>query len=828
MQYTIEEIARILQARTQRPAGDAPISWLLTDSRSLCFPEETLFFALKTDRNDGHRYVESLYRRGVRHFVVTQEAARFPGCPEALFLQVPDTLAALQQLAAHHRQRFSIPVVAITGSNGKTTVKEWLHQLLSPDFNICRSPRSYNSQVGVPLSVWLIDEHTDIALFEAGISRPGEMERLERILRPTLGVITNIGQAHQEQFLSYDIKCAEKLNLLTHCKEAVLNLSDSCIARCAAVLPAGVKRRPWVMGENAPADAPLLRVLSVEKRDGAATVRYRLPEGSHAYTIPFTDEASIENSITCLATCLTLGLQPEQLAPRMACLEPVAMRMEVKDGTGGCTFINDTYNSDVHSLDIALDFMSRRPGQSQRRTLILSDILQSGEPPQSLYGRVAQMAAKRGITKVIGVGEAISSCQQCFPMPTRCFPTTDALLDSHLLATLRDEFILLKGARPFRFERIADRLTLRVHQTILEVDLNALVQNLNHYRAFTRPSTKTVCMVKANAYGMGAVEVSKTLQEHGVDYLAVAVADEGAELRRAGITTSIMVMNPETSALKLLFDHRLEPEVFSFDILEALIRAAEREGITHYPVHIKLDTGMHRLGFDPQRDIAPLIRRLRQQRAITPASVFSHFVGSDEPRLDAFSHRQFALFTQAADQLQAAYTHRILRHICNSAAIERFPQYHLDMVRLGIGLYGCAPQGQQSAPLSAVATLRTTILQVRDVPAGDTIGYGRRTTVERPSRVAALPIGYADGLARALGNRRCHCLVHGKPAPYLGNICMDVCMIDVTDIPCRPGDQAVIFGPQLPVDTLAQACGTISYEVLTSVAHRVPHVYVQE
>ena len=826
MQYTIDEIAHILGVSPAGATTGGSISWLLTDSRSLCFPEGTLFFALKTERNDGHRYIGDLYRRGVRHFVVSRPAEDFPQCAGACFLQVGDTLDALQRLAAYHRSRFSIPVVAITGSNGKTTVKEWLHQLLSPDKNVCRSPRSYNSQIGVPLSLWLIDEHTDIAVIEAGISRPGEMERLERMIRPTVGVITNVGQAHQEQFLSYDIKCVEKLHLLCRCREAVVNLSDNCIARCVDILPGSVRRRPWVMGGNAPDDAVLLRVLGVDKSDKEAHVRYRLPDGEHTYAIPFTDEASVENSISCLAVCLTLGLSPEVVALRMAHLEPVAMRMEVRAGVNGCTFINDTYNSDVHSLGIALDFMARRMPTGTPRTLILSDILQSGEPPQVLYGHVAQMAAGRGITKVIGVGEGLWACASCFPMETRCFRTTDDLLDSRLLEELHDEFILLKGARPFRFERIADRLTLRVHQTILDVDLNALVDNLNHYRAFCREGTRFVCMVKANAYGMGAAEVSKTLQEHGVDYLAVAVADEGAELRRAGITTAIMVMNPETTALQMLFDYRLEPEVFSFDILEALIRAAEREGITHYPVHIKIDTGMHRLGFDPQADMDRLVQRLQQQRAITPASVFSHFVGSDGDGFDAFSHEQFALFTRAADRLQEVYSHRILRHICNSAAIEHFPQYHLDMVRLGIGLYGVNPR--TNAALATVATLRTTILQIRDVPAGDSVGYSRRTTVDRPTRVAALPIGYADGLARALGNRRCYCLVGGKPAPYLGNICMDVCMVDVTDIPCQPGDTAIIFGEQLPVTTLSDAIGTIPYEVLTSVAHRVPHVYVQQ
>ena len=803
MSYTIAEIAQVLHAAVQGE-GAGSVSYLLTDSRSLCFPRETLFFALRTQRGDGHRYIAELYRRGVRSFVVDHcmEAAV---APEAVFLQVENTLDALQQLAGWHRSHFACPVVGITGSNGKTTVKEWLYQLLAPDHNVCRSPRSYNSQVGVPLSLWLIDRHTDIALIEAGISQPGEMARLEAIIRPAIGVLTNIGSAHQEHFASLEEKRAEKEILLRHCTRRIT----------PEALP--------------------FRLISKQKTAETATVAISLDGQEYTYTLPFADDASIDNSLTCMAVCLTLGMAPSVICQRMAALEPVAMRMEVKDGINGCTLINDTYNSDIHSLSIALDFMARRQPEAARKfantrqagcCLILSDILQSGMAPRKLYSLVAEMAAERGITQLIGVGPDLSAHAALFPMETRCFESTDALLASPLLSQLHDQLILLKGARPFCFERIAERLTLKVHQTILEVDLNALVANLNHYRSLTSPGTKMVCMVKASAYGMGAVEVSKTLQEHGVDYLAVAVADEGAELRRAGITTPIMVMNPETCSTRMLFDYHLEPEVFSFDILEALIRAGEREGITHWPVHIKLDTGMHRLGFDPTTDMDALIHRLQRQRALTPASVFSHFVGSDSDGFDAFSRQQFTLFTQAADQLQAAYDHHILRHICNSAAIEHFPRYQLDMVRLGLGLYGINPR--DNSLIHNVSTLRTTILQVRDVPAGDSVGYSRKSFVDRPTRIAAIPIGYADGLARALGNRRGYCLVGGQKAPYVGNICMDVSMIDVTDIPCQAGDQAVIFGADLPVSRLSDAIGTIPYEVLTAVAGRVQHIYVQE
>jgi alanine racemase len=517
----------------------------------------------------------------------------------------------------------------------------------------------------------------------------------------------------------------------------------------------------------------------------------------------------------------------ETICQRMSRLEPVAMRLEVKEGIHGCTLINDTYNSDIHSLDIALDFMSRRPEtHAQCRTLILSEILQSGLSPRSLYSQVAQMAATRGIQKAILVGEEIGHCASCFPMEHYAFHTTDELISSQLFHELHDEFILIKGARQYHFDKISDLLTLKVHQTILEVNLSALLANLSHYRSFMRPETKMVCMVKASAYGTGSLETSKTLQDAGVDYLAVAVADEGADLRRAGITANIMVMNPETTSFKMLFDYRLEPEVFSFEILEALIHAAEKHGITNFPIHIKLDTGMHRLGFNPEKDMPRLIERLNRQSALVPCSVFSHFVGSDGDEFDAFSHRQFDLFDRASRQLQAAYSHKIIRHICNSAGIEHFPEYHLDMVRLGLGLYGI--NARNNHILNNVATLKTTILQIRDVPKGDSIGYSRRTVLERDSRIAAIPIGYADGLNRHLGNRGCYCLVNGQKADYVGNICMDVCMIDVTDIDCKEGDQVEIFGDHLPVTVLSDALGTIPYEVLTGISNRVQRIYIQE
>lgn len=815
MQYKISEIASMIGAK-RMGCADSCINWLLIDSRSLCFPDESLFFALKTPKNDGHKYIDELYRRGVRNFVVSSSTQHLQCQPDANYLVVKSPLKALQALAAHHRSQFDMPVIAITGSNGKTTVKEWLYQLLSSDYNVCRSPRSYNSQVGVPLSVWLMNRHHDIAIIETGISEQGEMERLESIVKPTIGVMTNLGSAHQENFLSYDIKCTEKMSLFKGCEKVVINSKSTTIQRCASLLPKSIERTT-------------LDVRNIEKDNNHATVHFLYNDKLEKYTINFIDDASIENSITCISTVLAINPEADihALCQRMERLEQVAMRLEVKDGKHGCTLINDSYNSDEHSLDIALDFMSRRPEtHRQHRTLILSDILQTGESPRSLYSRVGQMADSRGIEKVILVGEEISECVDYFPMEHYAFRTTEELIGSELFENLRDEFILIKGARRFRFDKLTDLLTLKVHQTILEVNLNALRNNVAYYRKFMKPETKMVCMVKASAYGVGSLETSKTLQDAGVDYLAVAVADEGADLRKAGITSNIMIMNPEMTSFKMLFDYRLEPEVFSFELLEALIRAAEKEGITNFPVHIKLDTGMHRLGFDPEKDMPQLIDRLTRQTALVPCSVFSHFVGSDGDEFDEFSHHQFELFDKGSKMLQEAYSHKILRHICNSAGIEHFPQYHLDMVRLGLGLYGI--NSRNNNIINNVATLKTTILQIRDVKAGDTIGYSRKTTLTRDSRIAAIPIGYADGLDRHLSNRACYCLVNGQKADYVGNICMDVCMIDVTDIDCKVGDKAIIFGDELPVTVLSDVVGTIPYEILTGISTRVQKIYVQE
>ncbi|MBR4849002.1 MAG: bifunctional UDP-N-acetylmuramoyl-tripeptide:D-alanyl-D-alanine ligase/alanine racemase [Bacteroidaceae bacterium] len=826
MQYTIEQIRDILKAKGRIVTADSKVARLLTDSRSLSFPEETVFFAIKTKHGDGHNYIKELYNRGVRNFIVNRTDGLLE-FEDANFIIVDNSLKALQALATHHRSLFDIPIIGITGSDGKTIVKEWLYQLTAGNYTVTRSPRSYNSQIGVPLSIWKLNSESTLGIFEAGISRIQEMDNLQQIIKPTIGIVTNISSAHQENFSTMQEKCMEKLSLFRKCEIVIYNADDALLANC--VTRSHLPSREIAWSQKDP-ERPLY-IKSIEKDDTGTTITYNYLTIENSYRIPFLDDASIEDSISCLAAALYLMIPADVIAERMAQLEPVAMRLEVKEGKRGCLIINDSYNSDTASLDIALDFMERRSSTLPhlKRTLILADIKQTGESAQALYRIVLQYLEERKIEKFVGIGKDINSQASKFKksnIECHFFNTTEELLASHILREMSNECILIKGSRSFHFEDVSEALEKKVHQTILEVNLNALRDNLNSYRNNLNPETKTVCMVKAGAYGAGALEVGRTLQECNVDYLAVAVADEGAELRREGITTGIIVMNPEPSSYSTLFDNKLEPEVYSFGMLKSLIHAACHEGITDYPIHIKIDTGMHRLGFLPE-EIPMLIDTLKRQSALTPRSVFSHFAGSDSPLFDDFTKTQMKRFETAAGMLQGAFTQKILRHICNSAGAERFTDAQYDMVRLGIGLYGVSPIGNENT-LRPISTLKTIILQIHDVPAEETVGYSRKGTLTRDSRIAALPIGYADGLNRKLGNGRGYCIINGKRAPYIGNICMDVCMVDVTGIDCNEGDIVEIFGNNLPVNTIAEWLDTIPYEVLTSVSNRIKRVYYSD
>lgn len=818
--------------------------YLLTDSRRLSFPEQTLFFALRTATNDGHRYLQQLYDLRVRHFVVQQLPdhcqERFP---EATFFLEEDPLEALQQLASRHREGLRLPFVGITGSNGKTTTKEFLYQLLQADIHLGRSPRSYNSQIGVPLSIWQIRPEHELALIEAGISQPGEMQRLQSIIRPDIGLFTGLGSAHQENFDSLEQKAIEKLQLFRHCRHLVLCQDDPMVMDLLQRLHLKDAAFCWSrLDPQAPVFVLQQTQHSAPDSGKTGTDLTLIIHQTRTVTlsIPFTDAGSINDILHAITLITCLKGQDSAADYLLSCserfrsLEPVAMRMEVKQGRNNCLIINDTYNSDLQSLSIALDFLqSRKKSEAMPTALILSDIIQSGMPERVLYHKVAQLVASKGIRRVIGIGPALTACQDLFPMEISCYPNTEALLNSDRLQDFHQELILVKGARQFHFERITERLEKKIHETILEVNLDALVHNFNHYRSRLDPRTKIICMVKAHGYGAGSYELARTLQEHHCDYLAVAVADEGVALRKEGITLPILVMNPEFNSFNILFEYNLEPEVYSFRLLEGLITKAREQGIHHFPIHLKFDTGMHRLGFQ-QGDVPALLRRFRDlsqetdngKLPLTITSVFSHLAGSDSAEFDDFTATQIDRFSHIANELEAGLGHPVLKHILNSAGIERWNRYQFDMVRLGIGLYGVSASGQ--AGLRNVSTLKTTILQIQQVPCGDTIGYSRRTRVQRDSRIAIIPIGYADGLDRHLSNGQGQVLIQGKRCPIVGNICMDTCMIDVTDTQAREGDTVVLFGGELHVDELARQLGTIPYEILTSVSARVKRIYYRE
>jgi len=821
MKYLISKIVSILGLKNYDWV-ESEISILLTDSRQLSNPSETLFFAFETKNNDGHRYIADLYAAGVRNFVVSKmmpEWKNFSGCN---FLFVKSPLRALQKIAAYHRRRFDIPVIGITGSNGKTIVKEWLYQLLQEDFNIVRSPRSYNSQIGVPLSVWQLDDNATLGIFEAGISMPDEMDHLEPIIHPTIGILTKIGEAHQENFTSLQQKCLEKMRLFLNCNVVIYDEDNPIIREAADQMLISQKAFTWSRKQT---DAPLY-ISKIEKGPCSTLIYYSFLSLDYSIEIPFTDEASIENAIHCLATMLFLNVAPSVISERMKKLEPVAMRLEVLQGKNNCILINDAYNSDINSVKIALDFMNQRSAEkSLRKTIILSDILQSGILPKTLYHRVADMMIENGIEKIIGIGHDISQNSDVFAIEKYFFPSTESFIQSGIWRKFDSEIILLKGARKYHFEQIIALIQERIHETVLEVDLDAVVHNYNFYKSKLQPGVKMICMVKANAYGAGAVEIAKTLQYHRCDYLAVAVTEEGIALRSEGISLPIIILNPEVNGFEELFSNRLEPEVYNFRILDAFIKEADRRGITDYPVHLKIDTGMHRLGFLPDQ-IPSLIERLRSQKGLKAISVFSHLAASESWAFDEFTEKQIETLRSSASQIEKGIGYSIYKHILNSAGIERFREAQWDMVRLGIGLYGVSASGLKG--LKNVSTLKTTILQIKDIPGRETVGYGRKESLDRDARIATIRIGYADGLDRKFGNRVGKVLINGQIAPIVGNVCMDLCMVDVTDIDAKEGDEVILFGNDLSVIDLAESIGTIPYEVLTSVSPRVKRVYITE
>jgi alanine racemase len=816
--YLVSEVKGIINAGGD-VVTDNPVSVLLTDSRRITNPAASLFFAL-SDRRNGHEFIADAYTVGVRNFVVKQRPEVIMA--DANFLAVADVLTALQALATHHRNQFSLQVIGITGSNGKTIVKEWLYQLFCPEKNIVRNPKSYNSQIGVPLSVWQINEGHNLGIFEAGISTSGEMDKLEAMINPSVGILTHIGTAHDEGFESPEAKLKEKLKLFKHCKQLIYNyevllnykeeLSDiECFTWSRKLKLANL----YVFSETAISDKYYLRAIYKEKEIECL--------------IPFRDEASIENAIVCWATMLAMGYSPADADDRIERLSAVSMRLELKHGVNDCSIIDDSYNSDIQSLEIALNFLGQQ-NQHYKKTVILSDIYQSGLQQDALYRQVAQLIKDTQIERFIGVGADLNQHKQYFSIPeTHFYPDTAALLQDIGKLHFREETILIKGSRSFEFERISRVLGQKAHETVLEINLNTLLSNLNFYKAKLNPGVKVMAMVKAFSYGSGTFEVANMLQYNKVDYLAVAYTDEGIALREGGITLPIVVLNPEPLAYDKLTTYKLEPEIYSFTLLDEFVKYAQENEISNYPIHIKIDTGMHRLGFEDY-EIETLCDLLEINKYIKVRSIFSHLVASDNEQHDLFTLKQIGIFEKAYAQIEEAVGYTVIKHISNTSGITRWPTAQYDMVRLGIGLYGVdAAVPADDAGLKPVATLKTTVSQVKKVLANDTIGYNRNGSLKNDGMIATVRIGYADGYLRAFGNGVGRMLVNGVLVPTVGNVSMDMCMLDITEVPgVREGDEVIVFNEQQRIEQLAAQIGTIPYEILTNISQRVKRVYFYE
>ncbi|MDZ4846683.1 MAG: bifunctional UDP-N-acetylmuramoyl-tripeptide:D-alanyl-D-alanine ligase/alanine racemase [Chitinophagales bacterium] len=833
--YTFNQIAKIVKGAIAQSSSDSIITRFAYDSRKIIEPSNSLFFAIRGKRHDAHLFLKELYQKGIRNFIVTNVDAIKEELPDANVIKVDNAIDALQQLAAFHRKKFKYPVLGITGSNGKTIVKEWLFQLLNDDYNIVRSPKSYNSQIGVPLSVWQMDENHTLGIFEAGISVPDEMDGLENVIKPDIGIFTNIGEAHAEGFLNVRQKINEKLKLFVNSKILIYSLDypeiTQCITEFKHRLPdkeQDEKFRLFTWARRSDAD---LKIVKVEKSEVETTIEGVLKGKPLSITIPFTDEASIENAIHCWATMLYLRISPTRIREKMQQLGSISMRLELKDGINNCSVINDSYNSDIRSLGIALDFLDQQH-QHQKKTLILSDILQSGRNDIELYTEVRNMLAEREINKLIGIGKSISEQKKLFPsangFESTFYENTEEFLKTFSPQNFSGETILLKGARKFEFEKISKQLEQKVHKTVLEIDLNALVHNLQVFQSLLKPGTKVMAMVKAFSYGSGTFEIANVLQYHRVDYLTVAYADEGVELRKAGILLPIMVMNPEARSFDTMLRYNLEPEIFSFSVFGKFYKTVELTGKQAYPIHIKIDTGMRRLGFEPE-EIPALVEMLKKMPFVKVQSAFSHLVASDELEHLEFTKLQIQRFKNACEVLTTGLGYSFMRHILNSGGISRFPDAHFEMVRLGIGMYGVDTVQNISEQLHQVSTLKSSVSQVKKVKAGESVGYSRRFVAKQDMRIATIGIGYADGIDRRLGNGNGKMLVRGQLVSTVGNICMDLCMIDVTNIPgVEEGDEVIIFGKDLPIQEVAKQSDTIPYEILTGISGRVKRVYFQE
>lgn len=792
------------------------VKHLISDSRTITSYGESCFFALISERNNGHKFIQAMYDKGIRCFVVSEDFT--PPSEDCAVIKVKNTFAALQQIASHHRSIFKIPVLGITGSNGKTIVKEWLYQLLKHRYNICRSPKSYNSQIGVPLSVWNLNVHHNLAIFEAGISQKNEMLKLQNIINPNIGVFTGIGAAHREGFDSKEEKVKEKFLLFNNCGTIVVN----------GLQKSGL---PVLNNKNIIhiADDGDIVPKTITTHELHTDLEVHYNNTVYKFEIPFTDSASVSNALTCFGVLVALKLNIEDYIPLFKNLSPVALRLEIKNGTNNCVLINDYYNSDLDSLQIALNYLNQHK-RSQSRTVIISDIEQSGLDAKELYRQIAAMLKQNHVDKLVAVGKDIAVYKSFFSGDKYFFDDTHDLIKSLNEGRIffHNTTILLKGGRRFGFENISQLLQLKSHDTVLEINLNKLTDNINYYKSLIGKETKIMCMVKAMGYGSGSSEIAKTLQHIGVNYLAVAYADEGVELRNAQIQLPIMVMSPEEDSLEDIINFNLEPEIYSNRILEMFCRQLNKSGISEpYPVHIKIDTGMRRLGFE-EKDFEALSELLFNTPQVKVQSVFSHLVGTDNPELDEFTHEQILVFEKACALLENKLGYTFIKHICNSGGVTRFKQAHYDMVRLGIGMYGIGVNEVEQKKLQNVSSLKTRISQIKHVSKGQTVGYNRNGKTDRDLTIATIPVGYADGFRRDLGNGKIEVLINSKSCKTIGNICMDMCMVDVSGLNCKEGDEVIIFENFEQIQKLGDAMHTISYEVLTSISARVKRVYVQE
>lgn len=787
------------------------IKHMITDSRKSFFAAGGIFFAIHGERHDGHAYIQSLYDKGVRQFVVEKEVdpAKLKG---SNILKVTNGLDALQALARFHREQFDAEIIGITGSNGKTIIKEWLFQLIVPFKRTVKNPHSYNSQIGVPLSVWLLDKQHETGIFEAGISQPGEMEKLEAIIQPTVGIFTNIGSAHDSGFTSYKHKIQEKALLFKNTRQVIYCKDHEAVDQHLA-------SKGFTWGHHPESNIRITEMITHD-RETIVNIRYR---GEYSIRIPFVDKASVENSLHCIAYMLLKGYDVMIIQEGILKLRTVRMRLELKKAVHNSYIIDDAYNNDLAGLQIALDFLSHQK-QHDSKSVIISDILQSGIADEELYTQVKDLLKASGVRKIVGIGPALEKHKSLFEIESHFYKTTDDFLHHHNLAAFKEEIILVKGARHFAFEKIIRALEEKIHGTQLEINLDALTNNLNFYRSKMQPETKLMVMVKAFAYGSGSLEVANLLQFHRVDYLGVAYADEGVFLRKNGIYLPVMVMNPTEDSFEKLNQFHLEPEVYNFNIFRQLISFL---GPRSMKVHIKLDTGMHRLGFE-EEDIDQLIALLKQHKNIEVKSIFSHLAGADEAVHSDFSLTQAAKFKKLSDRIIQDMPHKPLRHLVNSPGIVRFPQLHFDMVRLGIGLYGLEANNQEQHRLKPISRLKTIISQIKQVKKGETVGYGRKGVAEDDMQIATIAIGYADGFSRAFSNGVGEVWLHGKRAPVIGNVCMDMTMIDITGIDAAEGDEVEVFGEHLTIMEAAERIKTIPYEILTNVSQRVKRVYYME